>query len=162
MYLQSYKTFPLPDHFVFQVYHFVTIQPCGDLIIYHPYFKFIPFAHFQIFLIFRFRFDQPAATIRFLNPTSMMTSRRHFHLPAADLYTFNGRTNKHSAVPVGLLPESKGKFKIFVGLVGRQISVTLIGSAFTNQFSFFYIPLFCSMYSPASKILSIKYFFLGR
>src|SRR6478735_8992840 len=81
---------------------------------------------------------------------------RNLYLPSADLGAFDPGADKNTAVTIGLKFEFQGENKILVMLVGTEIAVLLIRSAFANQLAVVDIPFLCTVNIPSGKIFSVE------
>ncbi len=89
-------------------------------------------------------------------PPVCLLSRRHFHLPATDLHSFDAGAEEHTTIAIRFLFELAAEFEIFISAVCAEIPILFVGPAFANELSFLYIPFFSSVDGPATEIFSIE------
>src|SRR5699024_7286263 len=98
---------------IYQVDHFLSIQPGIYSVFVYSKFHTVPFAHLYIAFIF-IRLNEPASAIRFINAAGIKSRRSYFCLPAIYFSTFYGAMKKDAAVPIGFLLKVYGEDEVLV------------------------------------------------
>ena len=80
----------------------------------------------------------------------------NFCLPAADLCAFQCRSEKDTAVTIGLLFEFQAQFEIIIEFSSRQVAVLSTRSALADELTIFYIPFLFTMVDPSFQVFTIE------
>src|SRR5690348_10549622 len=92
--------------------------------------------------------NEPSSAIGLIDSPGVHIFRSHLCLPPTDFCSLNGRVKEDTTVSIRFLFELYRKLEILEVLITHQVTVLFVRSAFTNQFTLFNKPLFCSVYGP--------------
>src|SRR5690606_1063495 len=160
MNLKSYGPLSFRYFVVSNVHHLFTVEPSSHSAAYYANFHGVPITIIQELIFLGIGLDQPSSSIGFIDTAGVAAWRSYFYLPARHFSAFKGGPDKDPAVAILFLLELCCQFEILVVVLGTQITIFSIRTAFRDNHPIFHIPFLCSVNFPTGQILTVEQYSL--